>query len=288
MAADMTGRVCLVTGASAGIGKECAVELAKLGATVVGVGRNPQRTDEALAEIRQRSGNKAVEMLRGDFARLDDVRRVAREFRERHARLHVLVNNAGTVYPKREMTPEGVDVTFSVNHLSYFLLTQELLPLLLASPPARIVNVASKANYRGTVDLADLAHEHGWSVAAAYSRSKLCNVLFTKELARRLDGQGATANCLHPGVVATDIWGRSWQSRLLGWIVRMNMITPEEGAKTMVFLATDPGVQHTSGLYFDTCKPKRANPLSDDQALAKALWERSEQLVGGGTGGMTP
>jgi NAD(P)-dependent dehydrogenase (short-subunit alcohol dehydrogenase family) len=280
MASDMTGRVVLVTGASAGIGKECCVELAKMGATVVGVGRNPQRSDEALAEIRKRSGSKAVEMLLGDFARLDDVRKVAQQFKDRHARLHVLVNNAGTVYPARELTPQGVEQTFAVNHLAYFLLTHELLPLLQASPPARIVNVASKAHYRGKIDLTDLAHERGWNVESAYSRSKLCNVLFTKELARRLDGTGVTANCLHPGVVATDIWGRAWQSRLLGWLIRLTMITPAEGAKTMLFLASDPGVQSTSGVYFDTSKPKRHNPLADDLDLARTLWQKSAELVG--------
>ncbi|MSP90523.1 MAG: SDR family oxidoreductase [Myxococcales bacterium] len=275
----MKGRTCLVTGASGGIGKECAVALATMGATVVGVGRDPQRSEQALNEIRLRSGNGAVEMLRGDFAQLADVRRIAAEFRDRHARLHVLVNNAGTVYGRHELTLQGVEKTFAVNHLGYFLLTRELLPLLQASAPARVVSVASMANYRGSLDVADLAHRKGWNVGTAYARSKLCNVLFTKELARRIDGTGVTANCLHPGVVATDIWGRSFLSRVYGWIVRFKMITPAQGADTMTWLASDPSVAHVSGEYFDTRTVRKPNKVAEDRGLALALWEASERLV---------
>src|SRR2546425_1076946 len=202
----MRGKTVVITGATSGIGLEAAVALAREGARVVLVGRNPGKTAAAVAEVRKRSGSAAVESLLCDFSSQESIRKLAGDLRARCERIDVLVNNAGGVYPRRTLTGDRIESTFAVNHLGYFLLTNLLTDLLVKSAPARIVNVASAAHYRGTLDLDDLGFERGYQLMKAYSRSKLANVLFTRELARRLSGKGVTVNALHPGTVATGMW----------------------------------------------------------------------------------
>src|SRR5215467_6738081 len=203
---DLTGKTVLITGATSGIGFEASVELARRGATLVMVGRTAAKTASKADEVRRRSSSSGVQFLVCDFASQKQIRELANAFRSRHDSLHVLVNNAGTVFAKRTLSEDGIEATLAVNHLGYFLLTHLLLDLLIESAPSRIVNVASTAHYRGTLDFKDLMFERGYKIMRAYSRSKLANVLFTRELARRLAGIGVTVNALHPGAVASNIW----------------------------------------------------------------------------------
>lgn len=278
----MTGKTVLVTGATNGIGLEACVALAKAGATVGMVGRSPEKTAQAMAEVKRRSGSDAVRTFLCDFSRQADVRRLASEVKAAFPRLEVLLNNAGAVNDSRTESPDGIEMTFAVNHLGYFLLTMELEPLLLASAPARVVSVASRAHYRADMDLADVGYaKGGYSIMGAYGRSKLANVLFTRQLAKRWAGKGVVAHSLHPGVVATNIWSRapSWAKPVLSVIQKLWMITPEQGARTMVFLSSDPTAQASSGAYWDECREKRASRLAQDDKLAADLWALSEQLV---------
>ena len=277
----LAGKTALVTGATSGIGFEAAVALAALGAQVVLVGRDPQKTAASLAEVRRRSGSSRVEALHCDFASQASIRALAAEYRGKQPRLDLLVNNAGGVSPKRTLTVDGLEQTFAVNHLGYFLLTKLLLDLVVASAPARIVNVASTGHYRGTLDLSDLGYERGYGILAAYTRSKLANVLFTRSLARKLDGKGVTVNALHPGAVATNIWGGAprWARPLLQVVKRLFMISPEEGGARIVYLAASPEVEGKSGLYFEKDAPREPSKLALDDALADRLWAESERLV---------
>jgi NAD(P)-dependent dehydrogenase (short-subunit alcohol dehydrogenase family) len=278
---DLSGKTVLITGATSGIGFEASVELARMGAQLVIVGRNEAKTAPKAEEVRKRSGSNRVEFLICDFASQRQVRRLAEAFQARHDSLHLLVNNAGTVFPKRTLTEDGIEATFAVNHLSYFLLTHLLLDLLVKSAPARIVNVSSVAHYRGTMDFDDLMFERGYRLMRAYSRSKLANVLFTRELARRLKGSGVTVNALHPGAVATNIWSSAPRTiRPVLWIAKRLMITPAEGAKTILYLATSRDVEGTTGLYFERNRPKLPSQLARDDAVANRLWKESDRLVG--------
>jgi NAD(P)-dependent dehydrogenase (short-subunit alcohol dehydrogenase family) len=278
---DIKDKVVLVTGGTSGIGLECAVELAKKGAKVTIVGREQARADAAVAQILQRSG-QSVGTLLCDFSSLQSIREAAAKFRASHDALHVLVNNAGLVTDKRLVSKDGFEMTFAVNHLGYFLFTHELLDLLLRSAPARIVNTSSKGHFDGTLDFADLQYEKGWGILKAYSRSKLCNVLWSNELARRLEGRQVSVNALHPGVVATNIWGKApWFAQpVLNLGKKLFMVTPAQGAKTLVLLASSPDVEGQTGLYWDDGKVYRPARLARDAALAKRLWEVSERLTG--------
>jgi NAD(P)-dependent dehydrogenase (short-subunit alcohol dehydrogenase family) len=281
--AALDGKTILITGATSGIGLESAVALARMGARTVLVGRDPGRTASSVVEVKRRSGSEKVESLLADFASLDEVRRLAADALARHDRIDVLVNNAGAVFKARTLTKDGIESTWAVNHLAPFLLTNLLLERLKASGPARIVNVASRASYRGSMDLDDPEYRRGgYSILGAYARSKLANVLFSNELARRLTGSGVTSNSLHPGVVATNIWSGapSFARPVLALYARLAMITPEEGAKTMVHLAASPEVEGRTGLYWDESRPKRAAKLALDEALARRLWEVSAAQVG--------
>jgi NAD(P)-dependent dehydrogenase (short-subunit alcohol dehydrogenase family) len=278
--ADLSGKTVLITGATSGIGFEAAVELARTDAQLVIVGRNEAKTATKAEEVRRRSGSNRVEFLVCDFESQRQVRRLAEAFHARHDSLHLLVNNAGAVFAKRTLTEDGMEATFAVNHLSYFLLTHLLLDLLMKSAPARIVNVASVAHYRGTMDFDDLMFERGYRIMRAYSRSKLANVLFTRELARRLKGSGVTVNALHPGTVASNIWsGAPWPIRPVLWFAKRLMMTPAEGAKTILYLATSREVVGTTGLYFEKNRVKEPSPLARDEAVAMRLWKESERLV---------
>ena len=279
---SQNGKIALVTGATAGIGLETAVALAKAGAQVVITGRDENRTRKALEEIRKRSGSQLVDYMLCDFESQAETRRLAAEFLEKYPALHILVNNAGTVYPKRELTADGIEKTFAVNHLGYFLLTNLLLDRVIASAPARIVVVASTGHLNGTMDLDDLGFERGgYSVMTSYSRSKLGNVLFTNELARRLAGKNVTINSLHPGAVATNIWSHApWFTRpIFALAKRLVFVSIEEGADTMIWLATAAEVEGVTGKYFYKRKPRRTNPLADDTSLAKKLWDASAKLT---------
>ncbi len=282
MATEMTGKTVLVTGANSGIGFEASVKLARMGAEVVMVARDPKKGDAALAEVKARSGSQKVSLLVHDLGSMAGVRALAAAFRAKHARLDVLVNNAGSVSEKHQLTVDGYEQTFAVNHLAGFLLTSLLLDLLKKSAPSRIVNVASRGHFQGTMDFANLHYENGgYFIMKAYGRSKLANVLHAAELARRLTGTGVTAYSLHPGAVATNIWGHAprWSQPILNLAKRLFMITPEQGGDTIVHAATSDDVLPHNGRYFVNKKPTPTSVLARDETLAKRLWETSEKLT---------
>jgi retinol dehydrogenase 14 len=268
------GRVVVVTGASSGIGAAGAVELARLGAMVVPVGRDERR----LAKVARQVGSEG---LQADFASLAEVRRLADELLARCERIDVLVNNAGVMPGRRQVTEDGHELTFAVNHLAPFLLTNLLLDRLRESAPARVVTTSSVAHMGGLIDLDDLQLEKGWRGMRAYSNSKLANVLFTRELARRLEGSGVVANCFHPGVIRTRLTRRANPLLMLGARLAAPLLgSPKTGAETLVYLATAPEAAGESGGYFENSAPGRPSAQSQDAQLAAALWERSAEMVG--------
>lgn len=277
----MRGKTCIVTGANSGVGLATARELARQGAFVVLLCRDHGRGEAALDDVRAAATGPAPELALADFAALDDVRRFAASFRDSGRPLDVLVNNAGLMLTERRVSADGFEMTFAVNHLAPFLLTNLLLDALRASAPARIVNVASRAHSRAGLDLDDLNAERSFGGWQAYCRSKLCNILFTAELARRIEGSGVTANSLHPGVVATGFGreaGSFWAPLLR--IGRFVMTTPERGARTQVYLASAPEVAATNGRYFVACRPGRTSREAADPTLARRLWDESARMVG--------
>jgi retinol dehydrogenase-14 len=280
---SLDGKTCLVTGATAGIGRVTAMELARLGAKVFLVARDRAR-GEALAREIQGGGGKA-ELLVADLASQQSIRELAGRFLARAEPLHVLVNNAGVFELSRRLNADGIEMVFAVNHLAYFLLTHLLLDRLRASPPARIVNVASDAHRWGTIDFDDLEGEKSYRSMRIYGRSKLANILFTYELARRLEGTGVTVNCLHPGAVSTRLGAQNGAiARALIGLLRPFLRSPQDGAKTSVYLAAAPEVDGVSGKYFIDCRPARSSRESQDREVARRLWERSAAMTGIGTG----
>jgi retinol dehydrogenase 12 len=279
----MRGKTVLVTGANTGIGLETAAALAEMGADVVITARDPAKGSAAVTEIRRRHPDAKVDAMELDLSRLDDVRAFAKSFADSHDRLDVLVNNAGLMLGERSETDDGYETTFQVNHLGPFLLTNLLLPLLKASARARIVNVASTAHRGGGLDFDDLQSERGYIGMRVYATSKLCNILFTRELARRLDGTGVTANSLHPGTVRTG-FGQDGDTKgfmKIGLaLIRPFILSPAGGAKTTVHLASSPDVEGKTGGYYTRSRPSRPTRAAQDDEAARRLWEVSTQLVG--------
>lgn len=277
----MNGKICLVTGATNGIGKATAQALAQMGATVVMVGRNPAKCAAVMSEIKHSSGNDAVEALIADLSIMAEVQHVAEQFKAKYQKLHVLVNNAGGAFVKRQVTSEGFEKTFALNHLNYFLLTRLLLDTLKASAPARIVNVASNAHKGAQLDFDDLQSEKGRFSLSAYGRAKLATVMFSYELARRLSGTGVTCNVLHPGLVRTGFASNLGvvPSAVIGFFMRFVGLTPEQGAQTSVYLATSPEVENVSGKYWEKSKVAPSGRAASDEATWTRLWDVSDTMV---------
>lgn len=282
MTDEMRGKTVLVTGATGGIGLVTARELAGMGATVVVVGRTQAKGDAAAREIQAATGSASVSALAADLTSQAQVRKLAEDVRTRYPQLDVLINNAGAAFTSRQLTVDGVEATFALNHLAPFLLTSLLLDTLKASAPSRVINVASQAHIGQSLDFTDLQYEkRPYKTFAAYGAAKLAEVLFTYELARQLDGSGVTANCLHPGFVAS----RFGMNNGGVWIPIFKMLRPfqisvERGAETSVYLASSPEVASVSGDYFDKKKSVASSSQSYDEAAQRRLWELSEQLTG--------
>lgn len=278
MTADMTGTVCLVTGATSGIGYETALGLARAGARVGIVGRDRARTDRSAQAIRADVPGAVVDVFVADLSSQAQVRHLAAEVRSAYDRLDVLVNNAGAIFDSHAVTEDGIEQTWALDHLAYMLLTLELLDLLKASAPARIVSVASMAHKRGRIGTDSAT---GYSAIKAYSQAKLGNVLFTAALARRLAGSGVTANSLHPGVVATGFAGGTGGWFGLAWkVIRPFLIAPSDGAATSLHLATSPDVEGVSGLYFARRRPVPVSAAARDEALQERVWASSLRQIG--------
>jgi NAD(P)-dependent dehydrogenase (short-subunit alcohol dehydrogenase family) len=278
----MAGKNALITGGTGGIGRATAVGLARLGARVGITGRDRARTQRAAAEIARESGNPAVDAFDADMSSQAEVRRLAAAVLEAYPRLDVLVNNVGGFWATKHVTADGLEHTFALNHLAGFLLTDLLLDRLEASAPARIVTVSSDAQRMGRLNFDDLQGERNYSGQQAYNQSKLANVVFTYELARRLEGTGVTATTLHPGVVRTSFAAedssRLW--KVLIPLLRPFMKTPERGAVTSIYLAASPEIEGVTGRYFVNRQPRTSNKLSYDTAVAARLWQVSSDLVG--------
>jgi NAD(P)-dependent dehydrogenase (short-subunit alcohol dehydrogenase family) len=277
---DMSGRVCVVTGATRGIGRATAEGLAQLGATTVLIARRREDGDTVAWEIASRAP-VAPAVVSADLSSQASIRKAAAELAASYPRVHVLINNAGIIPARREVTVDGLEMQFAVNHLAYFLLTNLLLPQLEAGAPSRIINVSSGAHDHAGLQFDDLQSERDYHPRAVYSRSKLANVLFTYELARRLQGSGVTANCVSPGVVATGMLADYMGvPRARGGSASSFGASPEQGAETSIYLATSPDVEGVTGKYFEKSRAIRSSQESYDEAAARRLWEVSERLTG--------
>lgn len=280
MEASMKGKTVLVTGATNGIGLVTAQELARLGGQVTIVSRNAEKCATVAAQIHAATGNP-VEFIAVDLSTLSGMMQAAATFKQRHTHLHVLINNAGGVFFKRMVTVDGNEMTFALDHLNYFLLTNLLLDLLKTSAPARIVNVSSRSHYRAKIDFDNLQGEKHFRGMQAYGQAKLANVLFTYALARRLEGSGVTANALHPGFVATGFARNNGSLYDVGMrlITPVFARTPERGAETSLYLATSPEVAEVTGKYYVDSKPVRSSPISYELDTAERLWQVSLELT---------
>jgi NAD(P)-dependent dehydrogenase (short-subunit alcohol dehydrogenase family) len=277
----MKDQICIVTGATSGIGRATAQGLAQQGATVVIVGRDRDRAAATVDHIRRETGNPAVEFMLADLSAQDQVRRLAGQIQDRYERLHILVNNAGCFYRKRRLSADGIEMTWAVNLLSPFLLTNLLLDTLKAGAPARIVNVSSDMQRMARLDFEDLEAERRYSGMRAYGQSKLALLLFTYELARRLEGTGVTANAVHPGFVDTNIGqDYGWPYQLVRPLLKFWALSPEEGAQTSLHVASSPELADVSGKYFKDNEPAPSAPVSYDSAAARRLWQICVQMTG--------
>ena len=277
----MKGKTVVITGGTSGIGEIAAEQLAQMGARIVLIARDKSRGEATLARLRERAPGLAHTVHYADLTRIPEMKRVVAQIAESEPRIDVLINNAGAMFGSRQLTGDGLEYTFALNHMAYFVVTEGLRERLQASAPARIINTSSGAHRGARLDFDDLQLVKDFSAMKAYSRSKLCNILFTRELARRLHGTGVTANCLHPGFVATRFGDQSGGliSRFIG-LAKLFAISPEKGAETLVYLASSPDVAETTGAYFYKCRPITPSQAALDDRAAMLLWERSEALAG--------
>ena len=277
----MKDKVVIVTGATDGIGLVTAHELAAMGAEVIVVGRNAEKGRGVVADIKSSSGNEKVELMVADLSSMEEVRKLANEFKSKYKRLDVLVNNAGAVFQKRSESADGFEMTFALNHLNYFLLTNLLLETIKASAPARIINVSSGAHHGEEINFEDLQNQNNYNGLSVYGQSKLANILFTKALAKRLEGIDVTTNAIHPGFVATR-FGRN-NGGLMGLfmpIAHLFARTPAQGAETLVYAASSPEVENVSGEYFVDSAVAPSSAASKDMEAAERLWQLSAEMVG--------
>jgi NAD(P)-dependent dehydrogenase (short-subunit alcohol dehydrogenase family) len=278
---DMRGKVIVITGATSGIGSVAAEALAGMGARIVLVARDRTRAEAELARLREKAPGVAHRAYYADLSRIHEMQRVAGAIASDEPRIDVLINNAGALFSNRTLTGDGLEMTFATNHMSYFVLTEGLLQRLIASAPARIINTSSDAHSRAKLDFGDLQSANSYSGFKIYGRSKLANILFTRELARRLAGTGVTANSLHPGFVATRFGDQS--GGVFSFLVRVAKtfaISPEKGAETIVYLASSDEVANVSGEYFYKNRVATPSQAARDDAAAKRLWQESEKLAG--------
>lgn len=277
----MQGKVIVITGATSGIGQVAAERLAGMGARMVLVARDTGRGEQALGRLRERAPGIAHSIHYADLSRLAEMKRVAAEIAAAEPRIDVLINNAGALFSSRRVTEDGLELTFATNHMAYFVLTHALRERLIASAPSRVVNTASDAHHGARLDFADLQSAHGYKGFKVYGRSKLCNILYTIELARRLAGTGITANSLHPGFVATRFGDQSGGVLSYGIrIAKLFAISIEKGADTIVYLASSPEVATVSGGYFHKCRPATPSTEAQDGATARRLWLETATLAG--------
>jgi len=276
----MKDKVVMITGANSGIGKAASLALAKMDATVVMVARSKERGEAAKAEIIKESQNNSVDLLLADLSSIESVQQLATEFQRKYSKLHVLVNNAGLFNRKRHVTTDGYENTFATNYLAPFLLTNLQLALLKDSAPSRIINVSSVGHYNGHINFDDLNLEKEYGGWKAYGQSKLALVLFTHELAKKLQGSGVTVNAVHPGTVATNIWTRPFgPAGFITALPKLFMTSPEKGAEIIVYLASSSDAQSLSGEYLEKLKVKRSSEESYDEEIAQRLWDVSAKLT---------
>jgi NAD(P)-dependent dehydrogenase (short-subunit alcohol dehydrogenase family) len=275
----MRGKIVVATGATSGIGAIAVVELARMGARIVFIARDAQRAGATLAKLEAVAPGRGHSAHIADLSLVAETRRVGGEIAASETRIDVLINNAGAILSNRRVTAEGLEMTFALNHMAYFTLAGCLGDRLVGSAPARVVSTASAAHYGARLDFDDLQCARGYSAWRAYNRSKLANILFTRELARRLAGTGVVANCLHPGVIASRFGDEAggWTARLLPFVKRF-AISPTQGADTIVYLASSPEAVSTSGEYFAKRRVKTPSPAARDDAAAAKLWEKSEAI----------
>lgn len=277
----MKGKVVVITGATSGIGQVAAEELAGMGARIVQVARDRERGDEAVKRLRERAPGAAHSIHYSDLSRISEMKRVAAEIAKAEPRIDVLINNAGAMFGSRQITDDGLERTFALNHMAYFVLTEGLRERLAASGPARVINTSSDAHKGRVLDLDDLQSAKSYSGFNVYGVSKLCNILFTRELARKLSGTGVTANCLHPGFVATRFGDQSGGP--FSFVIRIAKnfaLSPQKGAETIIYLASSPEVANVTGKYFYKCRQATPTKEAQDDAKAARLWAETTRLAG--------
>jgi len=281
MSGIMREKVVVITGGTSGIGQVAAGRLAEMGARIILIARDRGRAEQTLKRLREKGPSVNHSAFYADLSSLAELRRVGQEVSSGEARIDILINNAGAIFDRRRVTADGFERTFATNHLSYFVLTQLLLPRLREANHARIINTSSDAHRVAAIDFNDLQLTRGYAPFKAYGRTKLCNILFTRELSRRLAGTGITANALHPGFVATRFGDHNEGAlELLFRVGKLFALSPEKGAETLIYLASSSAVENVTGQYFFKCKPKGPARRAQDDVAAKRLWDETEKLVG--------